>query len=129
MEEDMATLEELEQQIEHLNFKLGLLMEMVGSQNDPFTYHCLEADLGKDQIQAILGLMDEVWNEAKKKGGKPMNHHEFEQRVYQIVPSHKGDYHFAEGIVSTLYDEGKYKEVFKHMKKDGMNIHDFKKKS
>ena len=51
-----------------------------------------------------------------------MSHHKFEESIYEVVPSRRGDYHFAEDIVSTLNYEGRWVEVYKHMKKDGMNI-------
>ena len=51
-----------------------------------------------------------------------MHHHQFEEAVYEIVPSHKDDYHFAESIISTLNDEHRWEKVHQHMKKDGMNL-------
>lgn len=51
-----------------------------------------------------------------------MSYHKFEERIYEIVPSRRGDYHFAEDIVSTLNDEGTWTEVHRHIRKDGMNI-------
>ena len=42
---------------------------------------------------------------------------------YEIVPSRRGDYYFAEDIVSTLNYEERWVKVYKHMKKDEMNIY------
>lgn len=64
--------------------------------------------------------MDEVFESLKTS--KPMSASAFEIRVYEIVPSHKGDYAFAEFIVHSLNLEGRYEDVYKHMKKNGMNL-------
>jgi len=113
-------LNDLEKRIEHLEYRVSLLAEIADFERRPFIYAALEADLTKSQVKAIYDLMDEVFQTIR--AGKPMNHHEFEKRIYEIVPSRFGDYHFAEDIVSTLNAEGRWIEVYKHMKKDGMNI-------
>lgn len=98
---------------------LALLRE--SSPLAPFSYLVIETGLTKEQVGQILDLMDEVRTDLRKTG-KSMNHSEFENRIYKIVPSRKGDYHFAEDIVSTLNDERRFTEVFDWMKKSGMNF-------
>lgn len=90
-------------------------------ESAPFSYLVVEAGLSKSKVEQIHDLMNQVWHELQKHKVS-MKHEEFEDQVYKIVPSKKGDYHFAESIVSTLNQEGKYKGVFKWMKKSGMNI-------
>ena len=113
-------LRDLERRIEHLEYRTRLLAEIADFGNHPFLYTVLESNLTESQVTAIYDLMDEA---AKTiRNGKPMNDHEFEERIYKIVPSHRGDYHFAEDIVSTLNDKGRWVDVYTHMRKDGMNI-------
>jgi len=112
--------EELERRIQHLEYRVKLLAEIADFEKHPFIFTVLESDLGESQVRAIFDLMDKVSKTIKD--GKPMSHHKFEESIYEIVPSRRGDYHFAEDIVSTLNDEGRWVEVYKHMKKDGMNI-------
>ena len=114
--------EELAKDIEQLKFRISQLMELVDPERNAFVFHCMGANLSEHQVKAIYDLMDETRKGIKES--KPIHHAEFERRVYEIVPSKNGDYHFAEGIVSTLYDKRRYEEVFKHMQKSGMNIHD-----
>jgi len=115
-----SRLKDLEKRIEHLEYRVKLLAEIADFERHPFISAVLEANLTESQIRAIYDLMDEALQTIRE--GKPMNHHEFEERIYEIVPSRRGDYHFAEDVVSTLNDEGRWVEVYKHMKKDGMNI-------
>jgi hypothetical protein len=41
------------------------------------------------------------------------NHQQFEEQVYKIAPSRSVDYHFAEGIVSTLHRKYRFEDVYK----------------
>lgn len=113
-------INDLEKRIEHLEYQVSLLAEIADVETYPFIYAALEANLTKSQVKAIYDLMDEEHQAIKT--GKPINHHEFEKRIYEIVPSRRGDYHFAENIVSTLNDKGRWVEIYNHLKKDGMNI-------
>ena len=110
----------LEQKVERLEFYISLLQSLVDPERAPFIYLVLETRLSREQLDAIYKLMDEVQDGIRQ--GNPINHADFEQRVYDIVPSKNGDYPFAESIVSTLNQEHRYTGVYKHMKADGMNI-------
>jgi hypothetical protein len=57
-----------------------------------------------------------------QQGKKPINHEEFDRRVFEIAPQHDGDYHYVEGIISTLNEEGRFQPVYEHMKQSGMNL-------
>ena len=114
-----ARIKELEARVNHLEARVKMLAEIADSETRPFTYLALESDLTHEQMTKILDLMDRVRDSLKSK---PMHHAQFEQAVYEIVPSHKSDYHFAESIVMTLNDEHRYEDVYKHMKKSGMNL-------
>ena len=113
-------LQDLKRRIEHLEYRVKLLSEIADFEKHPFIYSVLESNLTESQVKAIFDLMDEALKTIRD--GEPMNHNQFEERINAIVPSRRGDYHFAESIVSTLNDEGRWVEVYNHMKKDGMNI-------
>lgn len=121
MSEQEGRIEELEKRVQLLEERVKMLVEIADYDKHPFTYICLEHGLTEAQIKEIFDLMDEVGKAIFDKK-TPMSHHEFEERVYQIVPSEKGNYHFAESIVATLNQTGQYTEVYQHMKKSGMNL-------
>lgn len=106
--------------VQHLEEKVRMLLEVSDPKRHPFTYLALEFDLSETQYKAILDLMDEAWKSLKTT--KPMRHPTFEQRVYEIIPSLNGNHEFVKSILLTLNDEGKYEDVYVHMKKDGMNL-------
>jgi len=110
----------LEQRIVELEDKIRRLLGLVDPDRHPFTYLTLEMDVTKQQVGAIFNLMDEAHKSLSSK--KPMEHHDFERRVYSIVPTHDGDYHFAEDIVRTLADSDQYTDVYDHMRKSGINL-------
>lgn len=111
---------DLEKRVKHLEERVNMLIEIADYESKPFTFLALEAGLSDEQIDKIFDLMDEVSKSLRTD--KPMSHGEFEDRVYQVVPTRKGNYHFVESIVRTLNKEGRWQEVYTHMKKDGMNI-------
>jgi len=117
---DDNRLKDLERRLEHLEYRVKLLAEIADFEKHPFIYTVLEADLTESQVRAIFDQMDKALKTIKN--GKPVSHYEFEERIYEIVPNRRGNYHFAEDVVSTLNDEGRWGEVYKHLKKDGMNI-------
>jgi hypothetical protein len=113
-------LKDLKKRIERLEYRVRLLAQIADFEGHPFTCMVLESGLTEAQVKAIFDLMDETLQTIGNR--KPMSHHKFEERIYEIVPSRRRDYHFAEDIVSTLNDEGRWAEVYRHMKRDGMNI-------
>ena len=111
---------ELENRVKHLEERVKMLVNLADPEKHPFTFLALEANLTHSQVEPIFKLMEKAENSLRT--GNPMNHGVFEGRVYEIVPTKNGDYHFAEAIVATLNDTQQYSDVYKHMKKDGMNI-------
>ena len=112
---------ELRSKVEELEYKLEMFMELVDSEQNPFAYMVIELKLTREQVGQIYDLMDR-WQDLIDNNTPNLNHHQFEQEVYQIVPSHYGDYHFAESIVSTLYQNQRWTDVYTFMKENGMNI-------
>ncbi|GEM_PF-4313064 len=105
---------------EDFETKMELILQLLESERSPFAYFALESNLTGQEIDKIYDLMDEA--EKKIREGKPMPHHEFERRVYVIIPRRRGDYHFAEGIVGTLHKEGRWEAVYVYYKDHGMNL-------
>lgn len=89
--------------------RIELLIEIADPEKDSFVHLVLEAGLSKEQIDKILDLMDKVREEIN--AGKPVSNHQFESEIYEIVPLKYGDYHFAEAIISTLKETGRYEDV------------------
>ncbi|SRR6266480_712179 len=116
----MPEIDELKKRVDELEDKVRRLLQVSDYDRHPFTYLTLEMDLTKQQVDKVFDLMDEASKSIL--GGKPMRRADFEKRVYSIVPAHDGDYHFAESIVGTLNDTGQYTDVYRQMKKDGMNL-------
>ena len=110
----------LESAVEDLREKQQRLLTVTDPQRHPFTYLTLEANLTGAQVKAIFSLMDEAERSVSTR--QRMHHAEFERRVYGIVPSRAGDYHFAEDIVRTLNDSNQYTSVYNHMRTSGMNL-------
>ena len=102
-------------------FRIKMLMELVDPDDKPFAYHVLKGELSETQYMEIMDLMQSI-SEKIQEGRTPINHQEFEMRVYEIAPQHDGDHHYVEGIVSTLNEEGRFQTVYEHMKHSGMNI-------
>lgn len=125
MSAQLAILEnkvnELGAEIERLRCHRNLLMGLVDASKAPFNFLMLESNANQSQINAILDLMQSI-RTAISQGNPPMSHGQFEREIYKIFPTKHGSYQLAELIVKTLNDEGKYEEVYQHMKKDGMNI-------
>jgi hypothetical protein len=109
----------LEERVKHLEDQIDMLITIADDEKKPFIYLALESGLSHDQVKKILDLMDNVRTSLKTK---PMGHVKFESEIFKIVPSHDGDYKFAETIILTLNDEHRYTDVYQHMKKDGMNL-------
>ena len=118
---ERSAIADLRIRVQRLEDQIEMLMELVDHEKYPFMYLALESGLNKSQVNQIFDLMEEV-SKAIFTGKKPMSHSEFEDRVYQIVPTLKEDYHFAESIVRSLNRKGQYTEVYHHMKKSGMNL-------
>jgi penicillin-binding protein-related factor A (putative recombinase) len=111
---------QLEERIAQLEHQMNQLKNLVDMRRDPFTFLCFESNLSELQEIQIYDLMDEVSKSIKD--GKPMSHHSFEERIYEIVPRRRGSYSFAKTIVSTLNRSGRWPEVYQHMTANGMGL-------
>ena len=109
-----------EERISELEKKLEHILRLVDMDRAPFSYLVLECYLASDQEDKIYQLMDDFTNYVR--AGHKINHHDFEDELYKIVPSKNGDYHFAEDVVGALNDEGRYTIVYEALRESGMNV-------
>lgn len=110
----------LEKRVEELEHKIEDLLRLVDMEKAPFSYLVLESNLTINQVDGIYNLMDDFRNYIR--AGHKIKHPDFEEELYKIVASKKGDYHFAQDVVSSLNSEGRYTDLYKALKKSGMDI-------
>jgi septation ring formation regulator EzrA len=116
----LMSLKKLEKRVAELEHKIEDLLRLVDMEKAPFSYLVLESNLTSNQVDGIYDLMDDFRNYIR--AGHKIKHPDFEEELYKIVPSKQTDYHFAQDVVSSLNDEGRYTDVYKALKKSGMNI-------
>ncbi|HFK1537577.1 TPA: DUF1878 domain-containing protein [Bacillus cereus] len=96
---------ELEERLAHIEFRQQLLFENTGLSR--FLFECNVTQL---EYRAIMDVMDSY--RVKIGRGEEVSSHIFEQEIYEAVPSHRGDYHFAEGLAQGFHNERRWEEVF-----------------
>ena len=111
---------ELEKKINYLEERIEMLAGIADFEKHPFIFTALEYGLSQKGVKKIYGLME--FYRKRISDGDIINHAEFENELYKELPSLKGNFSFAKSIVMTLNDEGLYTEVYKQLKKSGMNI-------
>ncbi|MDN4492877.1 DUF1878 domain-containing protein [Ureibacillus aquaedulcis] len=95
----------LEERLDFIEFRQELLFE-----NSEKSRLLFESDVTRDEYQAIVDVFSEF--SRKIDSGEKVFHSSYEQSIYQAVPHHKGNYHFAENLALTNYEQGSWKEVF-----------------
>ena len=116
----LMSSKKLEKRVEELEHKIEDLLRLVDMEKAPFSYLVLESNLTGNQVDGIYDLMDDFRNYIR--AGHKIKHSDFEEELYKIVPSKQGDYHFAQDVVGSLNDEGRYTDVYEALKKSGMDI-------
>lgn len=101
----MSHYEELEERISMLEFRQQLLFD-----NDDVSRILFEYKITSQQYRSIMDIMDKYREKIDKRIG--VNHHEFEEELYEIVPQRRGDYHFCEFLARAFMDTGRWAEVF-----------------
>ncbi|HDR8052162.1 TPA: DUF1878 domain-containing protein [Bacillus cereus] len=96
---------ELEDRLALIEFRQQLLFENTGLSR--FLFEC---NVTKLEYQAIMDVMDSYREKIGR--GEEVSNHMFEQEIYEAVPSHRGQYHFAEGLAQEFHDLGRWEEVF-----------------
>lgn len=101
----MRAFEKIDDRLDYIEFRQRLLFD-----NDSVSRLLFEYEITSDEYSKIMDLMDEyrkkIDNNEKVYSGA------FEDNIYEIIPLHKGDYHFCEYICKSFMDEGRWEEVF-----------------
>ncbi len=112
-------IQRLEERLEQAEYRLKLLSEIADYENHPCLYVAIEADLTEKQVNDIYDLMDQAAEIIKS--GKRLALPRIEQGIYEIVPNKTGNYHFVKNIIGALNDEGRWVEVYNHLRDQGLN--------
>lgn len=98
-------MKDIEDRLNRIEFRQDLLFE-----NTPISRLLYEYNISETEYTAIMDLMDEY--RTKIESRKNVSSAEFEQRIYELVPSVSGDYHFCEYIAKEFAEDGRWEEVF-----------------
>lgn len=110
----LKKIKQLEETIEHLQFKQDLLFN-----NSPVDRYLYEFNITKKQYNQIMDLFDKYRNQIDHK--QPVSHNKFEEEIYTIFDkenehqSYKNlihNYHFVEGLAMSFWEEKRWEEVF-----------------
>lgn len=96
---------ELEQRLDFIEFRQQLLFD-----NDDYSRLLFEFNVTREQRDAIYDLFDRIREQLDN--GETVHHGGYEQSIYEIVPHHEHNYHFAESIAQTLHGQDRYTEAF-----------------
>jgi hypothetical protein len=99
------TVSELKAQLRETEFRQDLLFFKSAVNDMLYEYKIL-----KKQYDQIMDVMDNY--RTLIDHNKPVSHGKFEQEIYEIVPQHKGNYHFVEYLTAAFKEEGRWDEVF-----------------
>jgi len=95
----------IEERLDFIEFRQQLLFE-----NNDVSRLLFEYNVTKQQYNAVMDIFDEYRN--KIEAGESVSHGAYEQKIYEVVPQHNGNYHFAEFLAQTLHEDGRWTEVF-----------------
>ncbi|WP_253701316.1 DUF1878 domain-containing protein [Bacillus sp. FJAT-29814] len=95
----------LEERLDFIEFRQQLLFD-----NDAVSRMLFEYNVTRQQYRAIIDIFNEYRN--KIEVGEDVNHNLYEQRIYEVVPQHDGNYHFAEAVAQTFHEDDRWTEVF-----------------
>lgn len=97
--------DDVNERLDFIEFRQQLLFD-----NDELSRLLFEYQITQSEYRAIMDLMDELREKIGK--GEKVYSRSYEQRIYKLVPSCNGDYHFCEFIAKAFYDDGRWDEVF-----------------
>jgi len=97
--------QELLKRLDFIEFRQELLFEDTSLSRLLF-----ECNVTREQYKEIMDLFDSL--RAKVYNKEKISSASYESKIYEIVPQHAGDYHFAESIAQTLHENGRWEEVF-----------------
>lgn len=100
-----AQYQEIMEKIDFIEFRQELMFTNSGIDRSIFEYKITRA-----QYRAIMDLMDEYRDLIDN--GEKCSHYGFEQKMYEILPEHNGNYHMCEEIAKNFMLDGRWEEVF-----------------
>jgi hypothetical protein len=125
--EDLRTrVTRLEAELVQLRRTLKLLFTVLDTSTDkePFLRLMISQQISEAQESAIYDLMNEL-DDQLAAGKEAMNHQEFCNRMYAILPQHR-PHHLAESIIKCLARDGDWDRVYEHLRTSGMNLRDLR---
>jgi hypothetical protein len=107
---------EIERRVEELEYKVEVLHELIDDpKHHHFNHVILDNNLARSEVNKIFGLMDEVTVNLEDTSVD-----EFEKKLYEIIPRMKGNSHFVESVIESLYEDGRYEDVYNRLIKRGI---------
>lgn len=97
--------EELKERLDFIEYRQELLFD-----NGPFSRLMFDYKVTRDQYRVLMDLFEEYREAIGKR--ETVSNSRYENRIGEIVPQHKHDYHFAEFIAEKLHEEGRFEEVY-----------------
>lgn len=110
-----------DERLDFLEYRQELLFE-----NSHYSRLLFEHKVTREQNLAISDVFNEY--QTKIDNGESVSSGVFEQRIYEAVPQHNGNYHFAEFLAQISHEEGRWTEVFETLYGDQMKFQGYMKK-
>ncbi|MED1603040.1 DUF1878 domain-containing protein [Alkalihalophilus marmarensis] len=98
----------LEERLDLIEFRQRLLFD-----NDDFSRLMFDHDVTRKQLAGILDLFSSLRN--RIDDGEEVSSSRYELNIYELVPQHEHNYHFAESVAQTLHEAGRFEEVFEEL--------------
>lgn len=95
----------LEERMDYMEFRQQLLF-----YNTEVNRLLFEYEISSEEYQRIMDVMDELRKDIGNK--KKVLRGDYENKIYEIIPNHNGDYHMCEYLARAFMDEGRWEEVF-----------------
>ncbi|MDW0118732.1 DUF1878 domain-containing protein [Sporosarcina thermotolerans] len=95
----------IDERLDFIEYRQQLLFE-----NTPYSRLLFEYRITEEQHEAIMDIFDEY--RTKIGAGENVHHGSFEQRIYDAVPQHDGNYHFVEALAQENHRRESWEEVF-----------------
>lgn len=109
----------LEERLDFIEFRQQLLFE-----NSPYDRLLFDHEVTKEQRDAIA----DIFAEYRKKidaGEDAGISSTYEQKIYEAVPQHHGNYHFAEYLAQINHERGSWQEVFETLYGDSPKFQNY----
>jgi Protein of unknown function (DUF1878) len=100
-----------EDRINELEFRLQKLHELiVDPKRSHFNHVILDYNLTRSEVNKIFGLMDELSTRTD-----PVTINDLKESISEMVPRLEEEDHFVIAAIRSLYEDGKYPEIYKQL--------------